>query len=127
MAIEVEFDAVERARQRRRSTASSPKPLALDRTGEDQNQPGRAVFQIVERLRIGGRRIGMVDPLHQRPGRARRAAGHGARGGRAFIKRFDGQAVIGPADQPLERRALKHGVNELAPVVLRCRGKIAGK
>src|ERR1700722_9025405 len=34
---------------------------------------------------------------------------------------------MSPAYQPLERRALKHGGNKLAPVVLRCRSKAAGE
>ena len=43
--------------------------------GEHQRQSGRAVLKIVQRLRIGRRRIGMVDALHQRPGLAGRAPG----------------------------------------------------
>ena len=43
--------------------------------GEYQRQPGGAVFEIVQRLRIGHRRIRMIDPLHDLPGRGRGAAG----------------------------------------------------
>ena len=122
----VEIDAVEHAGQRCRRRVKA-KAVGADRTGEDQNQAGRAVFQIVERLRVGGRRIGMIDALHHRPGRARRAAGERLRGGGALVERLDGQAVIGLALKPLERRALEHGIDQLAPIVARRWRKIAGE
>ena len=43
--------------------------------GEHQRQPGGAVFQIVQRLRVGLRRVRMIDPLHDLPGRGRRPPG----------------------------------------------------
>ena len=43
--------------------------------GKYQRQPGGAVFQIVQRLRVGLRRVRMIDPLHDLPGRGRRPPG----------------------------------------------------
>ena len=40
--------------------------------GKHQRQPGGAVFEIVQRLRVGLGGIGMIDPLHDLPGRGRR-------------------------------------------------------
>ena len=70
----IEVNAVERARDRliRRG---EPVAVGADRAGEDQREPGRAVLEIVQRLRIGRRRIGMVDALHDRPRRAGCAPG----------------------------------------------------
>ena len=99
--------------------------VGVERAGEHQRQPGRAVFQILQRLRIGRRRIGMIDPLHQRPGRARRAPGDRLGARRARIERLDAQAVIGLADQPLvERGALERRLDQLAPVRLAGRREI---
>jgi hypothetical protein len=39
-----------------------------------QRQPGGAVFEIVQRLRVGLRGIRMIDPLHDLPGRGSGAA-----------------------------------------------------
>ncbi len=102
----------------RRRVWCEPVAVGAHRAGEYQDEAGGAVFQIVESLRIGGGRIGMIDPLHDRPGGARRASGNGAGVGSTVIQRLDGQAVIGSAFQALEWRALEHGGNELAPVVI---------
>ena len=121
-----EIDAVERAlkRRRRRIEAES---VGAHRAGEHQHQAGRAVLQIVERLRIGGRRVGMIDALHDGPGRAGRTPAKRGRRGVARIKRLDGQAVMGPAFEPRERRALEHGIDQAAPGFFRCRGEIRGR
>ncbi len=76
----VEMHAVERARDRRLGGVETV-AVGADRAGEHEREPGRAVLEIVQRLRIGGRRIGMVDALHDRPGGARRAGGDRLRGG----------------------------------------------
>ncbi len=91
---------------------------------EYQRQPGGAVLQIVQRLRVGLSRVRMIDPLHDLPGRGRgppcdRRGAVGAR-----IDRVDPQAVIGLADQLLERRALQHAIDQLAPVVIGRRREI---
>ncbi len=101
-----------------------PRPVGAGGAGEHQRQPGRAVLQIVQRLRVGRFRIGMVDPLHDLPGRGRGAAGD--RGGAlgAAIDRLDLQAIGRLADQLLERRALQHPVDQLAPVLVGGLGKI---
>ena len=117
-----EIDAVERALERRRRRIEA-KTVGAHRAGEHQHQAGGAVFQIVERLRIGGRRVGMIDALHDGPGRAGRTPAKRGRCGVARIKRFDGQAVMGPAFEPCERRALEHGIDQAAPGFFRCRGE----
>ena len=121
-----EIDAVERARERRRRRVEA-KTVGAHRAGEHQHQAGGAVLQIVERLRIGGRRVGMIDALHDGPGRAGRAPAKRSRCGVARIKRLDGQAVMGPAFEPRERRALEHGIDQAAPSLFRCRRKIGGR
>jgi hypothetical protein len=85
--------------------------------GEHECQTRRAVLQIVQRLRVGCLRIGMIDPLHNLPGRCRSTAGdrHNPLG--TAVDRIDLQPVGRLADQFLERRALQHPVDQLAPVV----------
>ena len=123
----VELDAVEHARQRRRRRIQAI-AIGVERAGEHQRQPGRAILQVLQRLRVGGRRIGMVDPLHQGPGRPRRAPGDRLGPGRARIKRLDPQPVIGLADQALlERGALERGLDQLAPFRLAGRRKFGGE
>ena len=80
----VEIDAVEHALQRFERAVEAV-AIGVDRALADERQPGRAVFQIVQRLLVGGGRIGMIDALHALPtacparaprpaGRLRRAA-----------------------------------------------------
>lgn len=95
--------------------------------GEHQRKPGGAVLQIVQRLCIGRLGIGMIDPLQDLPGRGGCAAGDRRGTFRAAIDRIDLQSVGGLADKFLERRALQHPVDQLAPVVVACRGKIRGQ
>ena len=91
--------------------------IGADRSREHERQPGRAVFEVMQGLAVGGRRIGVLDARHDLPGRARCAAGHRPRGGIAAVERLDGQAIIGLRHQPaLERGALEHPGNELEPV-----------
>ena len=49
-----------------------PEAVRATAAGEHQRQARRAIFEIVQRLRIGLRRIGMVDPLHDLPRRGGR-------------------------------------------------------
>ena len=86
--------------------------------GEHQRQPGRAILQIVQRLRVGFPGIGMIDPLHDLPGRGGGAAGDRLGALRAAVDRIDLQSIGGLADEFLERRALQHPVDQLAPVVI---------
>ena len=58
---------------------SQPEAMGAIGAGKHQRQPGGAVFEIVQRLRIGVRRIGMIDPLHDLPGRGRRRGLRSAR------------------------------------------------
>ena len=116
---------------RRRARARPPSSvggetvaIGADRAGEDEREPGRAVFEIVQRLGIGRRRIGMVDALDDRPRRAGCAPRHRLRVRLAVVERLDGEPVIGPGDEPLvERRALEHAFDQLAPLLAGGRGK----
>ena len=103
------------------SDAESPCAWAA---GEFNLQHAGTVFEIVQRLRIRLRGIRMIDPLHDLPGRGRGTACNRCGAARARIERFDPPRVIGLADQFLERRALQHTVDQLAPVVIACRCEI---
>ena len=102
--------------------------IGVQRPRENQRQAVGAVHQVVERLLVGFRRIGVVDPLHQRPGGARRAARdrrcpHGAR-----VERLDPDAVIGLGHQLLlERGAFERGIDKFAPFRLAGRRKFSRK
>ncbi len=123
----VERDAVEQTRQcfRRGIEAIA---IGVERTGEHQRQPGGAVLKVLQRLRVGDFRIGMIDPLHQRPGRPGLPPGDHAGAGRARIKRLDPQPVIGLADQTLvERRAFERRLDQFAPFGLAGRRKFSGE
>ena len=113
----IEIDAVENLRDGLRRRIQ-PKSMGAIGAGEHQRQPGRAIFEIVQRLRVGRFGVGMIDPLHDLPGRGRGAARD--RGGAfgAAVDRIDLQPVGGLADQFLERRALQHPVDQLAPVLV---------
>ena len=94
---------------------------------EDQRQAGGAVFEVVQRLRVGLGGVGMVDALHDLPRRAIGPAGdrRGILG--AGIERLNLDAVIGLADEFLERRALQHAIDQLSPVVVTGGCKIRGQ
>ena len=119
----IDEDAVQNLLDRFRRRLE-PKAMGAIGAGEYQRQAVGAVFQIVQRLRVGGSRVRMIDPLHDLPGRGRGAAGDRCGIPRARIDRFDPQSIIGLADQLLERRALQHAVDQLAPVVVGCRREI---
>ena len=70
----IEENAVENLLDRFRRWLQS-KAMGAIGAGEHQRQPGRAVLEIVQRLRVGVCRVGMIDPLHDLPGRGRGAAG----------------------------------------------------
>ena len=56
---------------------------------------------------------------------AGRAPGDRLRVAPRAVERLDGEPVIGLGDQPLvERRALEHAVDQLAPLLARRRGKL---
>src|ERR1700733_10071021 len=69
----------------------------------------------------------MIDALQDGPGPARRPAANTMGRRVALIERLDGQAVIGLAFELLEWRALEHGIDQLAPVRVRCGREIAGQ
>ena len=66
----------------------------------------------------------MIDPLHDLPRRGGGAAGNCGGVAGALIDRLDRQTVIALADQFLERRALQHAIDQLAPVVIARRREI---
>ena len=70
----IDENAVEHLFDRFRRRLQS-KAMGAVGAGKHQRQPGGAVFEIVQRLRVGGCRIGMIDPLHDLPGRGGGAAG----------------------------------------------------
>src|SRR6202020_127646 len=83
-----------------------------------------AVFQFVDRQRIGSRRIRMIDPLHDLPGRGGSPAGDRRNTSGATIDRLDRQSVVGFADKPLERGAFQDTIDQLAPILVSGRRKI---
>src|SRR5262249_50180717 len=72
----VEVNALERTRDRRFARWKTV-AIGADLSGEDHGEAGRTVFEVVQRLGIGRGRIGMIDALHERPRRTRRAPGNG--------------------------------------------------
>ena len=60
-------------------------------------------------------------------GAAPARAGDGPSVGAARGERLDAQAVIGRAHEPLERRALERGVDQLAPILRVAGGKVGGE
>ncbi|OIQ66427.1 hypothetical protein GALL_520010 [mine drainage metagenome] len=86
----------------------------------------------MQRLCVCRRGVGMIDALHDLPGRGRGPAGYRIGIAGAPVDRFDPQSVRGFADQLLERRAFQHAIDQLAPVVIgrgreiRCEGQVTG-
>ena len=120
----IEVDVRERTRE---CLLGRGEPVAVgaDRAGEDEREPGRAVFEIVQGLGICRRRFGMVDALDGRPRRAGCAPGDRLRVRRPAVERLDCEPVIGLGDEPLvERRALEHAFDQLAPLLAGGRGKL---
>ncbi len=94
----VEGNALERTRQCFRRSGQA----ITERVGgafEDKRQAGRAVLDIVKRLRIGPRRIGVVDALDDSPAGLGidAACGLGAFG--ALVERIDADVVVGPGEK----------------------------
>ncbi len=70
----------------------------------------------------------MVNALHERPGRARDAAGDGFCARRARVKGFGAQPVIGLAHKLLfERGAFKDSLDQSPPVVPGGRREFGGE
>ena len=111
----VEMHAFERGGDRLRRTVEAV-AIGAGAAGEGEAQAGGAVFQIVQRLAVGGLGVGMVYPLHHLPGRSR-PPGHHRRMRRPLVKRLDPQAVIGAAHQPLvEIGAFQRRLDQRAPL-----------
>ena len=121
-----EVDTLEHASERA-LIRRQPEAMVADRAGEHEREAAGAVLKLVQRRGVRFGRIGVVDARERLPGRGPPPPGARLRVGAARGKRLDGEAVIGRAAQPLERRALEHGVDELAPVLPRRRSKIRGK
>ena len=103
---------------------SSPKPWAPLAPANTSVSPLAPFSRSCSACALAARGIRMIDPLHDLPGRGRGPAGDRRGTARAPIDRIDLQAIIGLADQFLERRALQHAVDQLAPVVVGRRRKI---
>src|ERR1035437_5922892 len=111
----IELDAVEHARKRFRRRIETI-AVGGDRAGHDQSQPVRTVLQILQGKRVGGGRIGMIDPLHERPSRAWGPPDDWFCPRCARIQRLDPQAVIGLAgERLLRRRPFERRLDQLAP------------
>src|SRR5262245_48552736 len=123
----IKVDAVENAPQRGGRRIES-EPMGAGRARERQRQTGGAVLKVLERLLVCSRRVAMVDALYHLPGRAGRPPVHGVRIGAPGIERLDPQAVMGLGDElAIERRALEHSVDKLAPLRERGWRKFGGK
>ena len=58
---------ISRARARAFRRGGKAIAIGVKRAGEYQGQTGRAIFQIVKRLRVGCGRVGMIDALDHLP------------------------------------------------------------
>ena len=87
---QVEHDARQRALQVLGLVGDEAIAARARCAGEHEREPGGAVFEVVQRLGIGGRRIGMIDALQHLPGLrgpARRPRPRGPRADRAARSR----------------------------------------
>ena len=101
--------------------------IVADGALEHEVQAVRAIAQIVEGLRIGGFRVGKVDPLHDGPLRTGRTARDALCALRAGIKRLDGDAVIAFRSERGERRTFERLFHEGLPRRLVGGREVAGK
>ena len=100
--------------------------VVADSALEDEADPVRTITQVIEDLRVGGLRIGQVDPLHDRPGRGR-PAGDALSALRARVERLDGNAVIALRSEGGERRVLQRLCHKGLPRCLVGGREVAGK
>jgi hypothetical protein len=99
--------------------------IGADRTGHDQHQTGGAVLQVLQCLRVRGRRVRMVDTLYQRPTRPWHASDHGLCPSRPWIEWLYPQVVVGPAYQPLvEWGTFERGFDQPPPFRFRRRREL---
>ena len=89
--------------------------MIADGAFEDERNAVRAVVEVVEDLRIGSLGVGVVDPLHDAPGQARRAARDRTRLTRAAVERLDGDAVISLGLERSEGRAFQRFFDQRPP------------
>ena len=75
----VEIDTLAQASQRFPGCIGNAKAAGTRSARKFKFQPGSAILEVMQRLRIGLRRIRMIDPLHDLPGCCGRAAGNRAR------------------------------------------------
>ena len=105
------------------------KPIAVgaDRAGEDQREPVAPFSRSCSACGIGGAGSGWSTrcmTVQARPACARQRAARRL----SRIERLDGEPVIGLGDQSLlERRALEHALDQLAPLLAGCRRKFGGQ
>ena len=120
----VEVHAVECAFQRFLGRRQAIAPRAVG-SGEDERQTGGAVPEIMQRLRVSARCIGMIHPLHELPGAACGTRGNGGRIAGTLVDRIDPQPVVGLAHQLIEWSTLENPVGQLPPVIASGRGEIS--
>ena len=91
------------------SLAAKPETIRPDSAGEHQGQPGGTIFNIMQRLSVGGGWIRKLDTLDDPPRRPCLATEHGARAAIASIERRNVNAVIGLRHQPFFKgRTFEH-------------------
>ena len=108
----VEHDARQKRVERR--IAGEAATVGADAAGENDLQPVRAIAEIVERLRVGGGRIGLVDTLEDGPAALRAGDRRGPGGG--GVERLDRNAVVGLARERRRALALQDGFDPAPPV-----------
>ena len=119
----IETHFVEDMRQSGVAVVVERRAVSPLRPGENEVQTVGAAFEILERLGVGGFRIGDVDAGEDGP-----AAGIDAQrawAGRlgAPIERIDRRAVVGLGDELVESSALQGAFDGFAPLVFAGLGK----
>jgi hypothetical protein len=123
----VEVNAFEHPRERPFARGKTV-AVGADGAGESEEEAVRAVLEVVQRLGIGLRRIGVIDALHEGPRRSRRTPGDGLRLRLALVERLDRDRVVGLGDEAaVEWRALEDVLHQLAPLFACGGGELGGE
>ena len=117
----VEAHAVEQRVERSGVRAGEAVAVSAAGAGERQVQPVGAVGEIVERLSVGARGVGMVDARQHAPAAA---LARGARTGAAGVERLDGEGIVAARNQLFEGAPFQRALDELQPLTFADRRKI---